>query len=187
MTGGGAGHGQLRGRPNVTWRTLAPEHQRQRPLYARALGLRYVNPGAALCFVFFEGAILLAALLALAELVTWWALLILPATVALMVKMNDLVAGEVIRSAAWVPDQEQERFRSRLHPGLERPVGRARVPVALAATPISWAREAVGPAETNSAPALPSVRPGDRRHWPLAANIESAAQRARQSARRRYE
>jgi len=179
VTGAPVGHGQLRGRPHVAWRTLAPEHQRQRPLYARLLGLRFVNPGAALCFVFFEGSVLLAALLALAELVTWWSMIILPVTVAVMVKMNDLVAGEVIRSAAWVPDQEQDRFRRRLPPGLERSVGRARVPAALPAAPRR--------PESNPARALPTARPGDRRHWPLAANVESAEQRARQSARRRYE
>jgi hypothetical protein len=45
------------------------------------------------CFFFFEGAIALATLLALAELVTWWAVLILPAAIALMVKINDVIAG----------------------------------------------------------------------------------------------
>ncbi|WP_442933507.1 hypothetical protein [Micromonospora sp. CPCC 206060] len=97
-----------------------------RPLYARVLGLRFVNPGGILCFVFFEGSVALAVLLALAELVTWWAVLILPAFVAALVKMNDLVVAVVVRSAALVPQGERDRFRRQMEPA----VGRARVPSA---------------------------------------------------------
>jgi hypothetical protein len=103
---------------------LSPEEAQLQPLYARVIGLQYLNPGGVLCFCFFEGAIALAVLLALAELVTWWAVLILPATVAVMVKINDLVAGAVVRSAATVPEREQERFRREVTPV----VGRASVP-----------------------------------------------------------
>jgi hypothetical protein len=46
-----------------------------------------------LCFFFLEGAIALASLLALAELVTWWAVVVLPASIAVMVKINDVIAG----------------------------------------------------------------------------------------------
>ena len=53
----------------------AADDERYRPLYARLLGLRFVNPGGVLCFLFFEGAVALAVLLALAELVNWWAVL----------------------------------------------------------------------------------------------------------------
>lgn len=63
------------------------------PLYARMLGLRHLSPGGLLCFVFLEGALALGALLALAELVSWWGVLVLPAAVAVMVKFNDMVAG----------------------------------------------------------------------------------------------
>ncbi|MEG3634014.1 hypothetical protein [Micromonospora palythoicola] len=129
--------GALRG----SWATIPAEEERYRPFYARALGLRFVNPGGVLCFIFFEGAIALAALLALAELVTWWAVLVLPATVAVMVKLNDLVAAAVVRSAAAVPEQERDRFRRQMEPV----VGRARV---------DWLRHSVpgvvvrpGPAE----------------------------------------
>ncbi|WBB82571.1 hypothetical protein O7606_26590 [Micromonospora sp. WMMD882] len=93
-------------------------------MYARVLGLRFVNPGGVLCFLYFEGAVALAALLALAELVSWWAVLALPAAVALMVKLNDVVAASVVRSAALVPEQERDRFRRQLEPA----VGRAAVP-----------------------------------------------------------
>ncbi|SDT67680.1 hypothetical protein [Actinoplanes derwentensis] len=63
------------------------------PLYARILCLRHLAPSSLLCFVFLEGAVVLGLLLALAELVSWWGVLVLPFTVALMVKFNDLVAG----------------------------------------------------------------------------------------------
>jgi hypothetical protein len=79
-------------------RRLVPSGARSRPLYVRALGLQFVNPSGMLCFVFFEGMIALAVLLALAEQVTWWAVVVLPATVAVMVKINDVVAGALIRS-----------------------------------------------------------------------------------------
>ena len=72
--------------------------QSRRPLYARVLGLRYVRPTALVSFLLFECAIAVAALLALAELVSWWAVVVLPASVAAMVKLNDLVTGEMRRS-----------------------------------------------------------------------------------------
>ena len=101
-----------------------PADERYRPLYARLLGLRFVNPGGVLCFLFFEGSVALAVLLALAELVTWWAVLVLPVAVAAMVKLNDMVAEVVVRTAALVPEQERDRFRRQMEPV----VGRARVP-----------------------------------------------------------
>ncbi|MEU8263599.1 hypothetical protein AB0C02_23605 [Micromonospora sp. NPDC048999] len=109
-----------------SWVTVPTGEERCRPLYARVLGLRFVNPGGVLCFLFFEGAVALALLLALAELVSWWAVPMLPAVVAAMVKLNDLVAEVVIRTAAQVPEQERDRFRRQMEPV----VGRARVPSA---------------------------------------------------------
>ncbi|WP_433301910.1 hypothetical protein ACQP2F_07485 [Actinoplanes sp. CA-030573] len=70
-----------------------------RPLYARVLRLRHVAPSGFLCFVFLEGSVALGALLALAELVSWWGVIVLPMTVALMVKLNDLVAGALMPRA----------------------------------------------------------------------------------------
>jgi hypothetical protein len=61
--------------------------------YARALRLRHVRPGGLMSFLLFECVIALAVLLALAELVSWWAVALLPAAVAAMVKINDLVSG----------------------------------------------------------------------------------------------
>lgn len=102
--------------------TRGADEERLRPLYARVLGLRHVEPGAVLCFVFFEGTVVLGFLLALAELVSWWGVLMLPASVALMVKINDVVAAAVARSAARVPEIEQERFRRELQPAIGRAV-----------------------------------------------------------------
>jgi hypothetical protein len=68
-----------------------------RPFYARMLRLRYLAPSGFLCFVFLEGAVALGFLLALAELVSWWGVLVLPIAVALMVKLNDAVTGALIR------------------------------------------------------------------------------------------
>ncbi|MEU8112439.1 hypothetical protein [Micromonospora sp. NPDC048947] len=113
----------MTGANRPAWATIAVDEARYRPLYARLLGLRFVNPGGVLCFLFFEGAIALAVLLALAELVSWWAVLVLPVVVAAMVKLNDMVAAIVVRSAALVPEQERDRFRREMEPV----VGRARV------------------------------------------------------------
>lgn len=76
---------------------------RQQPLYARVLGLQYLAPSGFLCFVFLEGAVALGVLLALAELVSWWGVLVLPLTVAAMVKLNDVVAGALIRTPSTGP------------------------------------------------------------------------------------
>ena len=67
------------------------------PLYGRMLGLRHLAPSGFLCFVFLEGAVALGILLALAELVSWWGVIVLPITVAAMVKLNDLIAHMIVR------------------------------------------------------------------------------------------
>lgn len=66
------------------------------------LRLRHLAPSGLLCFVFLEGAVVLGILLALAELVSWWGVVVLPVAVALMVKFNDLVAGTFVQSQAAV-------------------------------------------------------------------------------------
>ena len=82
---------------------------RDQPLYARMLGLRYVTPSGFLCFVFLEGSVALGFLLALAELVSWWGVLVLPVTVAVMVKLNDVVAGALTKPALPQPEPESQR------------------------------------------------------------------------------
>src|SRR4051794_24096456 len=84
--------------PPARWPPMTgSEH---RPLYARMLRLHHLAPSGLLCFVFLEGAIALGILLALAELVSWWGVIVLPVTVALMVKLNDVIAGSLSSSAA---------------------------------------------------------------------------------------
>jgi hypothetical protein len=80
-------------------RSRRADPSRDQPLYARMLRLRYLSPSGFLCFVFLEGAVALGFLLALAELVSWWGVLVLPITVAAMVKLNDVVAGALSRPA----------------------------------------------------------------------------------------
>ncbi|MCI4062179.1 hypothetical protein MRQ36_06190 [Micromonospora sp. R77] len=137
----------MTGTPRAAWATVAAEEERHRPLYARLLGLRFVNPGGVLCFLFFEGSVALAVLLALAELVSWWAVLVLPVAVAVMVKLNDMVAELVFRTAALVPEQERDRFRRQVEPV----VGRARVP-----------SRALPGIVLGAEPVLRSARPDDR-------------------------
>jgi hypothetical protein len=71
---------------------------RRAPLYARVLRLRRLRPGPVLCFVFLEGSVAFAVLLALAGLASWWTVLALPVAVAVMVKVNDLVAAATTRA-----------------------------------------------------------------------------------------
>ncbi|MFJ8582409.1 hypothetical protein [Micromonospora sp. NPDC093277] len=150
-------------RPVRSWTTVPMGDEWHRPLYARALGLRFVNPGGVLCFLFFEGAVALAVLLALAELVSWWAVLVLPTVVAAMVKLNDLVAEVVIRSAAQVPEQERDRFRRQVEPV----VGRASVPATARALPgVAFAVDTAGWATPPGDPAVwTTTRPGDPAVW----------------------
>ncbi len=79
---------------------LSRDQVAHQPLYARMLGLQYMAPSGFLCFVFLEGALALGFLLALAELVSWWGVLVLPLSVAVMVKLNDVVAGILARPTA---------------------------------------------------------------------------------------
>ena len=83
------------------------------PLYARMLRLRHLTPSGLLCFVYLEGAVALGILLALAELVSWWGVLVLPAVVALMVKLNDVVAGLLARSATQAARSGQDTRNQR--------------------------------------------------------------------------
>jgi hypothetical protein len=92
---------------------ISRDQAKQRPLYARMLGLQYLTPSGWLCFVFLEGAVALGILLALAELVSWWGVLVLPLTVALMVKLNDAVAGAVTRTPVAAPAGVRTQIRQR--------------------------------------------------------------------------
>ncbi len=95
---------------------------RTAPLYARLLHLKHIHPGGLMCFLLFEGVIAFAILLSLAELVNWWSVLVVPAIVAGLVKINDIVAGAFSRSS--VVDATM-RFTTRRQLGAAR--GRASV------------------------------------------------------------
>ena len=97
-----------------------PLLRRDVPLYARILRLRHLAPSGFLCFVYLEGAVALGILLALAELVSWWGVFVLPAVVALMVKLNDVVAGLLARPAR-TPGSAASQDSARMqHPALGR-------------------------------------------------------------------
>jgi hypothetical protein len=138
----------------------------QPPLYARVLRLRNVAPSGFLCFIFLEGAVALGVLLALAELVSWWGVLVLPLTVALMVKLNDVIAGALSQAAA-----------PRRRPAVARPA---------VLRPIPEAAPAELPGE-KSTTRLPSMVDGVAVRRPWAERLEAQQQRVRQSATRRYE
>jgi len=57
------------------------------------LRLRHLKLRPALAFVLFEGSIGLGVLLALADIVNGWGIVAVPVTVAVMVKLNDIMAG----------------------------------------------------------------------------------------------
>jgi hypothetical protein len=104
----------------------------RRPLYARLLRLRYLHPGGLACFLLFEGTIALGLLLALSELVDWPVVVLLPVGVAIMVKLNDLLAGAALprlgRSRAPVARGTAVVVDSPPVPVARRAVGTARPP-----------------------------------------------------------
>ena len=133
-----------------------------RPLYARVLRLRHLSPNGILCFIFLEGAVALGILLALAELVSWWGVIVLPVTVAAMVKINDVIAGLLGRAAAPA-----------------KPVA-ARAAVMRPAETGGVRTANIGEESTTR---LPGVGHGDEQ----GTRLETHQQRVRQSATHRYE
>ena len=173
-------------------RSRRAEPARDQPLYARMLRLRHLSPSGFLCFVYLEGAVALGILLALAELVSWWGVLVLPLTVAAMVKLNDVVAGALTRPSgsaaasapvvtasgapllrpAAVPDLPgQETVR--LSAAVDGSVARART--------VDLRRSGHMAADASAL----NGPPAPRQQW--ADELDMRQQRARQSATRRYE
>jgi hypothetical protein len=150
----------------------------QRPLYARLLRLRHLTPSGLLCFVFFEGAIALGALLALAEMVSWWGVIFLPVTVAVMVKLNDLVAEALSRPASPSPVAARVAM-SGSGVALNGSAGALAGPTAA----MAGSAAPLPGEETTRLPGM--VRAGVKRPW--AERLEMQHQRVRQSATRRYE
>ena len=71
-----------------------------------------------------------------------------------MVKLNDMVAAAVVRSAALVPEQERDRFRRQMEPA----VGRARVPVTPACPARAGARRRATRSRAGPEPMAPTGR-----------------------------
>jgi hypothetical protein len=68
--------------------------------YARLLRLRHTNLNGYLGLVLFEGTVAIAALLACAEAMTPWGVVVVPMAVAVMVKYHDVILGVLARPAA---------------------------------------------------------------------------------------
>jgi hypothetical protein len=138
----------------------------RRPLYARALRLRHISPSGIFCFIFLEGAVALGILLALAELVSWWGVIVLPVTVAAMVKLNDLIAGLLGRSSA--PVKPVAASAAVLHPAAA-----------------GGGRRAIGEESTTRLPGAGRPTEAGAQSW--GERLETHQQRLRQSATRRYD
>ena len=82
-----------------------------RPLHARLLGLRSLRLRAWQRAVLGEGSLVVSALLVLADLVSAWALLVLPAVVAALVKAHDVLAGQLRRPRTPTAPVPQDRRR----------------------------------------------------------------------------
>jgi hypothetical protein len=153
---------------------LSRDQVAQQPLYARLLGLQYMAPSGFLCFVFLEGAVALGILLALAELVSWWGVLVLPLSVAVMVKLNDIVAGMLARPAS--PVTAPPRTNRPVRPAVPR-------------TP-SWSDDGGRTVDLRARLSDQMQRPADvdagALNGPPVARLW-ADQRVRQSATRRYD
>lgn len=147
------------------------------PLYARLLRLRTLHPSAMVCFALLEGAVALGVVLALAEVVSWWAVPLLPLAVAVMVKFNDMVAGALPAGRA----VRRTAARARPVTVRARPVVGAAATHAMTATTYAMRSS---PTATGRAPVrAPYVSRG------LSAALDpvnSPRQRFRQSAQRRY-
>ncbi len=67
-------------------------------MYWRLLRLRYIRPNGLLRALFIEGSVGLGVVLVLAEAASIWTIIVLPVVVAVLVKLNDVVAGALRRS-----------------------------------------------------------------------------------------
>lgn len=68
------------------------------PLYVRALRLRHLRLPTWWRVSLAEGSFVLGVLLAMTELTSAWVIVVLPISVAGMVKLNDVVQGVLARS-----------------------------------------------------------------------------------------
>jgi hypothetical protein len=184
-------------------RSRRPDDVAHRPLYARLLRLRHVAPSGFLCFVFLEGAVALGILLALAELVSWWGVVVLPLVVALMVKLNDFIAGALSRpasAASAFPSAHPLRPATAAGPAAlgelsDKTAQSGRTAVAgrtVLGAPAAAISRAAPPSRmadesTTRLPGVISRDGGSPIMRPWAEDAEAYQQRVRQSASRRYE
>ena len=70
----------------------------EQPLYVRVLRLRHLQLPTWLRATLAEGSFVLGILLAMAEVASAWVIIVLPLTVAVMVKFHDLLQGALLRS-----------------------------------------------------------------------------------------
>jgi hypothetical protein len=164
---------------------------RDQPLYARTLRLRHLAPSGFLCFVFLEGAVALGVLLALAELVSWWGVLVLPVSVAGMVKLNDVIAGMLAGPTApsrrTPPGAAEAPGAPRLRPAVVRQEPAVDEDCSLrGARTVDLQQRMTGASLPAGAVDGEGVNgPSASRQW--ANRAEAFQQMARQSATRRYE
>jgi hypothetical protein len=85
-------------------------------VYHRVLRLRHYRPRPLVTALLFEGSIVAAMLLSLAEILEWWSVLVVPVAVAAAVKFNDLVAGLPSRQAPRLPLQARGVARVPVRP-----------------------------------------------------------------------
>jgi hypothetical protein len=178
-------------------RSRRADVSRDQPMYARLLRLQHLSPSGFLCFVFLEGAVALGFLLALAELVSWWGVLVLPITVALMVKLNDVLAGSMTRTPVTRPAAPPSRP---LRPAAPPAASGPQVPSAPRASEFAMDDLSLSRARTvdlrnpDGRGVVPSIAdvdasalngPPTSRTW--TDDLDLREQRARQSAARRYE
>ncbi len=69
------------------------------PLYVRLLHLQHVHPTPVQRVLLGDGSLFLAAMLTLADLASAWVLVVLPLTVAAVVKAHDVTAGQLRRDS----------------------------------------------------------------------------------------
>src|SRR5215213_7215082 len=81
------------------------------PMYARLLRLRRIRITGLVSFLLMECTVAVAVLLALAELVSWWAVPLLPVLVAAVVKINDMVGTPTGRPVDGPAEVEPDEAR----------------------------------------------------------------------------
>lgn len=142
-----------------------------RPLYFRLLGVKHLRAGPVAAFVLFEGSIAAGALLALADVVSWWGFIAIPVAVAVMVKIHDRVARALVQPLAVVQMSASRPLRDRRMIGRSAVPGPARLTTEIAgddavASPDAWPdrfggdQTAIGTASVTSIGRAPVPGPG---------------------------